>query len=161
MPANDTVLEIAHESHLDILLPLVRAYHEFEHVRMSDAERAEAIKPLLQESASLGRIWLVHHRGATVGYGALCFGYSIEFRGRDAFLDELFIAEQVRGRGLGSRVLARLREEAASLGIVALHLEVARGNTRARRLYEKWGFRARERYFLMSCDLTSADWENP
>ena len=96
-----------------------------------------------------------------VGYAALCFGYSIEFRGRDAFVDELFIAEQARGKGLGSRVLELIRKEAARLGIVALHLEVARDNTRARRLYEKWGFRARERYYLMSCDLLSAASEAP
>lgn len=161
MRANDTVLEMADESHLAALLPLVRAYHEFEQVAMSDAQRAQALRPLLQQSASLGRIWLVRHQGAMVGYAALCFGYSIEFRGRDAFVDELFIAEQARGKGLGSRVLELIRKEAARLGIVALHLEVARDNTRARRLYEKWGFRARERYYLMSCDLLSAASEAP
>jgi len=161
MPANDTVLEIADDSHLEVLLPLVRAYHEFEQVAMSDTERVNAIRPLLREGTSLGGIWLVRHQGAVVGYGVLCFGYSIEFRGRDAFVDELFITEQARGKGLGSRVLELMRAEAARLGIVALHLEVARGNTRARRLYEKWGFRARERYFLMSCGLASTGLEAP
>lgn len=161
MHANDTVLEMADESHLAALLPLVRAYHEFEQVAMSDNERARAVKPLLCEETELGRIWLVRHQGAVVGYAALCFGYSIEFRGRDAFVDELFIAEQARGKGLGSGVLELIRKEAARLGIVALHLEVARDNTRARRLYEKWGFRARERYYLMSCDLSSAASETP
>ena len=156
MPADDTVLEIADESHLDILLPLVRAYHEFEHVHMSDAARAAAVRPLLQKGTSLGRIWLVRRHGAVVGYGAMCFGYSIEFRGRDAFVDELFIDEPARGKGVGSRVLELMKEEAATLGIVALPLEVQRSNARARRLYEKRGFRARERYFLMSCDLSAA-----
>ena len=94
MHANDTVLEMADESHLAALLPLVRAYHEFEQVAMSDNERARAVKPLLREGTELGRIWLVRHQGAVVGYAALCFGYSIEFRGRDAFVDELFIVEQ-------------------------------------------------------------------
>jgi len=157
MSASDTVLEIAHESHLDALLPLVRAYHEFERIRMSDAERVAAVRPLLQPGASLGRIWLVRQLGEVVGYAALCFGYSIEFRGRDAFVDELFIVEQARGRGLGSRLLERMKVEAARLGIVALHLEVARSNNAARRFYESTGFRARERYCLMSCDISSAD----
>jgi len=156
MPANDTILEIADLSHIEILLPLVRAYHAFEQVEMSDAERAAALKPLLRENQAPGRIWLVRQRGAVVGYGALCFGYSIEFRGRDAFVDELFILEQARGQGLGSRVLRLLQAEAAKLGIVALHLEVARSNSGARRFYETCGFRARERYFLMSCDISSA-----
>jgi len=152
MSSSDTVLEIADESHLDVLLPLVRAYHEFEQVVMSDAERTGAIEPLLQAESAVGRIWLIRWRGDVVGYGALCFGYSIEFRGRDAFVDELFIVEAVRGNGLGSRVLDLMKSEAARLGIVALHLEVARTNTKARRFYEKHGFCGRERYFLMSCD---------
>jgi len=156
MPATETVLEIADLSHLEILLPLVRAYHAFEQVDMTDAERTAALEPLLQESQAPGRIWLVRQRGAVLGYAALCFGYSIEFRGRDAFVDELFILEQARGLGLGSLVLGLLKAEAARLGIVALHLEVARSNAKARMFYEKWGFRARERYFLMSCDISGA-----
>jgi GNAT superfamily N-acetyltransferase len=157
MPVPDTVLEIADESHLDILLPLVRAYHQFEQVEMSEDQRAAAVRPLLQKGSPLGCIWLVRHRGEVVGYGALCYGYTIEFRGRDAFVDELFIVEAARGEGLGSRVLGLMKAAAARLGIVALHLEVARANTQARRFYEKSGFRARERYFLMSCDIASAE----
>jgi ribosomal protein S18 acetylase RimI-like enzyme len=156
MPETDTVLELADESHLEVLLPLVRAYHRFEKVVMSDTERAVAVTPLLQAESPLGRIWLVRLRGEVAGYGAMCFGYSIEFGGRDAFVDELYIAEHARGRGLGNRVLELLKSEAARLGIVALHLEVARSNTRARQLYGKWGFRSRKRYVLMSCRLSGS-----
>ena len=161
MSASDTVLEIADESHLGVLLPLVRDYHEFEQVVMSDSERTAAVEPLLQVGSPLGRIWLVRRQGEAVGYAALCFGYSIEFRGRDAFVDELFIVEAARGNGLGSRVLGMMKSEAARLGIVALHLEVARSNTNARQFYEKCGFRSRERYFLMSCDTSPCDPAKP
>jgi len=153
MSATDTVLEIANESHLGVLLPLVRAYHDFEQVVMSEGDRKAAIEPLLRAGSTLGSIWLIRWQGDVVGYGALCFGYSIEFRGRDAFIDELFIVEAARGRGLGRRVLGLMQSEAARLGIVALHLEVARSNTKARQFYKKCGFRARERYFLMSRDI--------
>lgn len=146
-------LQVADPSHRDVLVPLVRAYHEFEHVRMSDAQRAAAVAPLLEPDSALGRIWLIVVDGRQVGYAALCFGYSIEFRGRDAFVDEFFLVESARGRGLGSRVLAQVKRQAAALGIAALHLEVARDNDRARSLYRKWGFRAREQFMLMSCSL--------
>lgn len=145
-----TVADHAREAEL---LPLVRAYHAFEGVRMSDAQRAEAVAPLLEPGSPAGCVWLIETDGRVVGYLALCVGYSIEFRGRDAFVDELYLVERARGRGLGSRVLERVCAEARAMGIVALHLEVARDNTRARGLYEKWGFRARERFTLMSCDL--------
>lgn len=149
-------LSVADEARLAELLPLVRAYHAFDGIDMSDAQRAEAVAPLLPADSPLGRIWLIETGGRTVGYVALCLGYSIEFRGRDAFVDELYLVEQARGQGLGSRVLERVRAEARGMGIAALHLEVARDNARARALYEKWGFRTREQFTLMSCSLLPA-----
>lgn len=132
------------------LLPLVRDYHAFEEVDLSDAARRLALAPLLEPDSSFGRIWLIRSGSRTVGYAAVCFGYSIEFAGRDAFLDELFIEEAARGRGIGRTVLELVQQQCVALGIGALHLEVARANTRARRLYEALGFEARERFHLMS-----------
>jgi GNAT superfamily N-acetyltransferase len=146
-------LEVAGAAQLATLLPLVRGYHEFEQFTMSDSERAAALAPLLQPGSSLGRVWLVYQGGEVLGYAALTFGYSIEFRGRDAFVDELFLVAAARGRGIGSAVLGRVKAQAAALGLVALHLEVARDNRQARRLYERWGFAAREQFHMMSCCL--------
>lgn len=144
------VLLVADCTHLDRLLPFVRHYHAFEAIERSDDERRASLAPLLGENP-FGRIWLILEAGEPVGYIALCFGYSIEFGGRDAFVDEFFLTATARGRGLGRSVLAEVRETAAGLGIVALHLEVARSNARARRFYESLGFTARDRYHLMSC----------
>jgi GNAT superfamily N-acetyltransferase len=152
-PSAAVELEVANGSQLATLLPLVRGYHEFEHVTMSDAARAAALAPLLEPASDLGRIWLIRCGGEVVGYAALTFGYSIEFQGRDAFVDELFLVQQARGQGIGSEVLGRVKTEAIALGIVALHLEVARDNLQARRLYERWGFEAREQFHMMSCCL--------
>lgn len=134
----------------DVLLPLVRAYHAFEEVELTDAERRRAIRPLLAPDSSFGRIWLIRSAGRTVGYAAVCFGYSIEFAGRDAFLDELFVEEAARGQGIGRAVLELVQQQCVALGVGALHLEVARDNTRARHLYQSLGFDARERFHLMS-----------
>jgi len=146
------VLLVADRTDLDRLLPFVRDYHAFEEIQRSDDERRASLAPLLGENP-LGRIWLIMEADELVGYIALCFGYSIEFGGRDAFVDEFFLSEGARGRGLGSRVLAAIRQTATELGIVALHLEVARSNSKARRFYETLGFTARDRYHLMSCRI--------
>lgn len=144
------VLLAADRAHLDQLLPLVRAYHAFEEIERTDDERRASLTPLLGDNP-FGRIWLILEADEPIGYIALCFGYSIEFGGRDAFVDEFFLAEPARGRGLGRQVFAEIRKAAAGLAILALHLEVARSNTRARRFYESLGFTARDRYHLMSC----------
>lgn len=145
-------LRIAEVTDVDVLLPLVRQYHEFEQIEMSDADRIKAFSPLLGQN-TLGQIWLILSSEQVVGYIALCFGYSIEFGGRDAFVDEFFIEAATRGQGLGREVLATIKAEATHRGIIALHLEVARTNRRAKKLYTALGFEAREHFHLMSCPL--------
>ena len=61
-------LEVADESHIRELLPLVRAYHEFENLVISDMERTKAVLPLLTVNSSFGRIWLISYSGAVIGY---------------------------------------------------------------------------------------------
>ena len=135
------------------LLPLMRAYHEFEGIDSTDAERLATIEPLLAGQKNPGDVWLIETDAGAVGYIALCYGYSIEFGGKDAFVDEFFIVEAERGRGLGRMALERVKAEAAKAGVKALHLEVARGNRTAKKFYVKAGFQPRERFHLMSCRL--------
>ena len=114
-----------------------------------DALRAAAVARLLG-SPALGRAWLVQVGAATAGYCVVCRGFSLEFGGYDAFLDELFLLPAWRGRGIGRQVLAALPAACRDLELSALHLEVARDNQVARRLYGAAGFRARERFVLMT-----------
>ncbi|WP_299493474.1 GNAT family N-acetyltransferase [Acaryochloris sp. IP29b_bin.137] len=145
--------QVANDSHVADLLPLVRAYHEFEQISLSEQQRHNAVLPLLAPDSPVGRVWLIFTFGKLVGYVALCFGYSIELGGRDAFIDELFLVESARGQGIGKQVLDFVIRQAASLDIAALHLEVARANDRAKRLYSQAGFLARDRYHLMTCKV--------
>lgn len=142
-------LEQATLNDLSSLIPLVKAYHDFEEIESTPAELEEAIEPLLT-TGHTGRIWFAKLMGERVGYAALCFGYSIEFCGRDAFIDELYIVPEHRGKGIGKEVLRLLGPEAKKLGVKALHLEVAHENNRAKHLYETFDFEARDRYTLMS-----------
>lgn len=145
-------LKFAGISDLELLLPLVAAYHEFEHLDSTATLRRTAVEMLLSNQ-ELGGIWLIHCENQVAGYIALCRGFGIEFGGFDAFVDEFFLREQFRGKGLGTRVLEAIKVEARAMDIQTLHLEVARNNEPAKRLYRKVGFRARDKYVLMSVDL--------
>lgn len=145
-------LVLAAPAQRPILEPFVRAYHEFEHIPSTAESRRRALEQLLA-NAALGRIWVIEVNREPVGYIALCFGYTIEFAGLDAFVDEFFIAEAWRGRGLGALVLERVADEAKRCAVKALHLEVARTNDAAARLYQACGFVARDRYHLMTRTL--------
>jgi ribosomal protein S18 acetylase RimI-like enzyme len=98
----------------------------------------------------LGAVWLIGPKMSPVGYVAVGLGWSIELGGPDAFVDELFIREAVRGRGMGAQALDALAVEMGKRGVVALHLEVANDNTRALSFYARRGFSRRDKYFLMT-----------
>jgi len=36
----------------------------------------------------MGRVWLIQYQGQVIGYVILTLGYSLEYGGRDAFIDE-------------------------------------------------------------------------
>lgn len=143
------LLHLAKPADAPRLLPLVAAYHTFAGFQIDDAAREAAVMPLLEGSPH-GAIWLIGPRQAPVGYIAVSFGWSIELGGMDGFIDEFFIREKVRGRGMGSDALSALLPQLREAGMVALHLEVARGNDRAAALYARHGFRRRDKYQLMT-----------
>jgi ribosomal protein S18 acetylase RimI-like enzyme len=89
----------------------------------------------------LARAWLFELEGRAVGYGVLTVGFSVEYGGRDGFIDDLYLAPEARGRGLGRQAMAFLEGQARELGIKALHLEVGAENARALALYGRSGFR--------------------
>lgn len=148
----DVNIKVATEKDLAELLPYVRAYHDFEDINLTDSQRESSVRQLLTDR-SLGVIWLVYGDNKLVGYLALCVGYSIEFGGVDAFLDEFYIHPEFREKGIGTRSLELVKEEARKIGIRAIHLEVARSNIKANNIYSRLNFKAREKYVLMSVNL--------
>lgn len=142
-------LHLAGEDDADKLLPLVAAFHAEMDFDTDADHRAAAIAPLLSGSPH-GAIWLVGPRRAPVGYVVLTFGWSVEFGGLDAIVDELFIRPAVRGRGMGQEALDGVAKAMKQAGLRALHLEVDGSDERARKFYRKAHFSPRDKYIFMS-----------
>ena len=149
---SEIILELAGPAQLEELLPLVAAYHEFEEVETSAEQRKNSVAKLLQD-ARFGEIWLVRKVDGLIGYIAVCYSYSIEFGGRDAFVDEFYVDAAERGMGIGGRVLKEIGSLLRARGIVAVHLEVDGGNERAKAAYARAGFSSRDKYHVMSLVL--------
>lgn len=58
------------------------------------------------------------------------------------WIDRLMIAEPHRGKGYGKAVLQRIIEEAKSRGLSRVGLSTGAGNTSAKQVFERVGFRA-------------------
>jgi ribosomal protein S18 acetylase RimI-like enzyme len=98
--------------------------------------------------ASFGRAWLILDGTAPVGYVILTLGYSLEYFGRDASIDEFFIAASHRSRGWGRAAISFVEDAARSLGVRALHLEVSHSNPHAYDFYRRAGFEDYSRRLL-------------
>lgn len=147
-----TALHLGRPEDIERILPLVEAFHSETGIVLSEEERHAAVFPLL-EGTPLGVIYLIGPTRAPVGYVVITFGWSVEFGGMDAFVDELYIRPAVRRRGMGSDVLTALPRALSEAGVKAFHLEVDHDNETAKRLYTRAGFTARPRYMLMSRKL--------
>ena len=131
---------------LDALLPLVREFYAGERLPYDERALRRAFDELWAEPLH-GGVWLAWE-GQPVGYGILCCGFSLEYGGRDAFVDELYVRPGFRDRGIGSSLLDAMEEECRRRRIGALHLEVDHENPAGRRLYERRGFVDHDRHLM-------------
>lgn len=140
--------KLADNSRLGMLMTLIREYYVYDGHEFNEARVQGALKEIFNNS-TLGKIWFISWNEEVIGYLILTFGFSVEFGGRDAFVDEFYIREAYRGKGLGRKSIEFVEETAKKLGVKAVHLEVSRSNTNAQAVYRKLGFTDRS-YYLMT-----------
>ena len=95
-----------------------------------------------------GRIWLLYDGRELVGYIILTIGFSFEFRGHDAFIDELYIVPAHRRRGLGREAMVLVEQAARDMGVNTKQHEVDRGNQPALELYRHTGYQDHHRLLM-------------
>lgn len=83
-----------------------------------------------------------------MGYIVLAFGFSFETGGRNAFIDELYVAPEHRGKGIARRALEFIERAGQEAGVKALHLEVSRDNYKALGLYDRASYVNHDRYLM-------------
>ncbi len=135
----DITLTVAKLSESDIIIKFIQELYKHEDIRFEESMARNALEQLLQDD-SLGYVWLIYCGEKAIGYLVLTFGYSLEFGGRDALIDELYIREGYRRAGIGTKVLEFVTEFCNSLEIKAIHLVVERKNNTAHSLYRKMRF---------------------
>ena len=143
----EPILRPGGEADVGVLLALVEEYYAYDHLRFDAGVARRALERLLRDP-SLGRVWLICDGEAAAGYIVLTLGYGLEYGGRDAFVDELFLREPYRGRGWGRRAVERAMEAARETGVRAVHLEVTRGNAAVQAFYRRFGFEDHDRYLM-------------
>jgi GNAT superfamily N-acetyltransferase len=125
-------------SDLAALTQLVRAYHAYDHHPFDEPVIVAALRQLC-EGTAYARCYFIDLGAQRIGYVSASYGFSIEVGGLDFFLDEFFLEEPWRGRGLGRVLLAMIEDEVRRLGGLRLCLEAELHNPRAAHLYATSG----------------------
>lgn len=97
---------------------------------------------------NLGKAWLIYDDSEIVGYVILTIIFSFEYGGKIAFLDELYIKEIARGKGIGKQAIQFIKEQAKFLNIKLLYLEIENHNKNAQKLYLANDFEVHHRKLL-------------
>ncbi len=101
----------------------------------------------LLDNSHYGLVYLARDQETAIGYLVVCFDFSLEYRGKGAWIDELFVESSHRGQGIGTKLLDLAETASRESGAESLHLEVNHGN-RASELYRRRGFVDHNRYLM-------------
>ena len=142
-----TNFKLVEPGEAETLLEFMQRFYEVDNIDIQEQVSRWALVRFF-ESDTNGRIWWILEGGQRVGYVAITFCFSLEFGGPTAVVDELYLEESHRGRGIGFEALKFVEAFCRDRGMLALHLEVDRENVRAQRLYQKAGYIDRNNYLL-------------
>lgn len=143
----DVAIRRASLADADALAPLVRSLYEHEGLAFDAGFLLPPLRQLLADP-SLGAAWLAETGPTVAAYAVGTWGFSTEMGGRFLLLDEILVVPELRGRGIGRRLLATAEEYARAGGAGAVRLEVSDENPRARELYLAAGYTDPDRRFL-------------
>ena len=133
---------------LELLLPMMRDMQEDD--PWSETFHEPTVRANLAELLAnpvYGVVYLVQEENALIGYLVICFDYSLEYGGKGAWIDELFVEASHRGKGIGTQLLDLAEAASREHNAKFLHLEVNHGNP-AIELYRRRGFADHHRYLM-------------
>ena len=132
---------------IDVLVSMMEQFYAIDNYSID----IECSKNMFREFIThdyLGRGWLIMNDQVPVGYTIVTFYFSFEYKGRIAFLDELYISKREQGKGFGQKALDFLMKELKKLSLKLVYLEVEKHNEKAKKLYYKNGFSLHHREFM-------------
>ncbi len=135
-------------SDVNLLVSLNKALHKHEDIVHDRARTAAAFKGFIGHP-ELGGIWMICDDGVPFGYLVMNHGYSIQFGGPYVLVDEMFIEDKYRNRGIGRQSLEFIEEHCRFHNMTALYIEITKENMAGQGFYQHMGFIHREQYTTM------------
>lgn len=135
------------------ILPLVEEYWFFEDIPAFDQTATSRLLEQLITEHHLGTCWIAKNLGNTVGYLIAVYVFSLEHHGIIAEIDEFFIQESHRGKGMGTKLLKATLLDCRQYCCTNVSLRIDKKNDEALRFYEKAGFKHHSKFDILEKEL--------
>ncbi len=129
----------ANDDDLDDVLPLFAGYQRFYAGEARDDEHNRAFLSRFVAPSDDGLLLLARDDdGAAVGFANLYWTFSSTRAVEHALMNDLFVSDEGRGKGVGHALIAAAGAAARERGMTRLSWQTAVDNRRAQRLYERF-----------------------
>ena len=143
----NALFQLLSDQDIPTLLEMMREFYSQQEMHFDEPAASQAVNRALA-NPDLAQIYLIFRGAELAGYFALTFCFSLEFHGRFALFDELYLREPFRRQKLGKAVVGFVESICRQTGVAALRLEVGRENAPAQALYRAAGFKEDERNLM-------------
>jgi GNAT superfamily N-acetyltransferase len=121
------------------LLPLIAAYQRFYEVDDIDEDRNRSFFRRFLAPSEGGMLLGARHGGELVGYTCLYWTFTSLVPAERVLMNDLFVSEAARGRGVGRALIEASAAVARERGVTHLEWATAPDNLTAQRLYDSTG----------------------
>ncbi len=138
-PANDVSIRAARPGDEQAIFGLIRALAVFEHLEHTLSGDVQALATHLFGERPAAEALLAECAGQAVGFALFFTSYSTFLTRPGIYLEDLFVLESHRGRGIGKALLSAVRERAQARGAGRLEWSVLDWNENAIEFYRRFG----------------------
>ncbi|MGH8493865.1 MAG: GNAT family N-acetyltransferase [Moraxellaceae bacterium] len=140
-------------SDLEALVLLFDDYRQF-YGRVSDVQAARDF--LLARFNHGESVLFIAYEGSTsIGFTQLYPSFSSVSLARTFVLNDLFVSESARRKGVASKLMSAAVGFASALGAVRVSLSTVTSNEAAQALYQSAGWKRDEQFFVYHCAISA------
>lgn len=143
---NEISVRQAMLSDIEALVPLFDGYRQF-YGRASDLRGAKEFL-LARFNHSESTLFIAYEAGVAIGFAQLYPSFSSTSLARTFILNDLFVRESYRKKGVAKLLIAAAIEFAKSLGALRVTLATAVDNQPAQALYHSSGWKRDEQFVV-------------